>query len=194
MYISPGFCHESECQRPDELKIIGTFAATMLVGAGLTIPAQSQQADEATAVRHLIMQTFDKPDAPLTVEPVTVLADVAVAGWAQGDMGGATLLRKKHGSWSLDLCSGDALKDAKALQRFGPRLFPPIKRVSDNPLRSDQLIADRTAVPLRAMESHAAIIEGVSDFRIVAPPTARALPTAIQSRIEWPPPIAECVQ
>lgn len=101
------------------MKIIAMFAAVMLVGISLTIPAQSQQVDEASAVRHLIMQTFDKPAAPLTVEPVTVLADIAVAGWAQGDMGGRALLRKKHGSWSLDLCSGDALKDAAALQQFG---------------------------------------------------------------------------
>ena len=34
-------------------------------------------------------------------------------------MGGRALLRKKHGTWVLTLCSGDALKEAKSLQHFG---------------------------------------------------------------------------
>ncbi|MGO4837632.1 copper uptake system-associated protein, partial [Rhizobiaceae sp. 2RAB30] len=61
----------------------------------------------------------DKPEAPLTVEPITVYRDVAVAGWAQGDGGGRALLRKKHDRWVLTLCSGDALREAKSLQHFG---------------------------------------------------------------------------
>lgn len=65
------------------------------------------------------MATFDKPEAPLTVEPVTVYKDVAVAGWSQGEMGGRALLRKKDDKWVLTLCSGDALKEAKSLQQFG---------------------------------------------------------------------------
>lgn len=104
------------------MKIIPTVAAAMLIGIVLALPARSQQVDEVSAVRQLIMQTFDKPETPLVVDPVTVLADVAVAGWAQGDMGGRALLRKRNGVWSLHLCSGDALKDAAALQQFG---LPP---------------------------------------------------------------------
>ena len=75
--------------------------------------------DDVGAIRHLMMATFDKPDARLTVEPVTVFNDVAVAGWSQGEMGGRALLRKKENDWVLTLCSGDALKEAKSLQHFG---------------------------------------------------------------------------
>jgi len=75
--------------------------------------------DDAAAIRHLMMTTFDKPETPLTVAPVTVFKDVAVAGWSQGDMGGRALLRRKDDTWVLTLCSGDALKEAKSLQHFG---------------------------------------------------------------------------
>jgi len=85
---------------------------------GIASPAFAAD-DDAGAIRHLMMATFDKPEAPLTVEPIVVFEDVAVAGWSQGDMGGRALLREKHGKWVLTLCSGDALKEAKALQQFG---------------------------------------------------------------------------
>lgn len=75
--------------------------------------------DDVGAIRHLMMATFDKPDARLTVEPVTVFNDVAIAGWSQGELGGRALLRKKHDKWVLTLCSGDALKEVKSLQHFG---------------------------------------------------------------------------
>ena len=34
-------------------------------------------------------------------------------------MGGRALLRRKHRTWSLVLCSGDALKEASSLRGFG---------------------------------------------------------------------------
>jgi hypothetical protein len=101
------------------MKILAKLSAIALIGAVLTISAYAQHRDDAGAVRQLLMQTFNKADAPLTVEPVTVEADIAVAGWAQGDMGGRALLKKGDGKWILTLCGGDALKDAAALQHFG---------------------------------------------------------------------------
>jgi hypothetical protein len=85
----------------------------------LANPAFADDTSDKAAVRSLLMATFDKPGARLTVEPVTVEGDLAVAGWAQGDMGGRALLRKKDGTWTLTLCSGDALKDAAGLKTFG---------------------------------------------------------------------------
>lgn len=76
-------------------------------------------AEETDTVRHVLMQMFDKPEQPLAVDPVTVEGDIAVAGWAQGGMGGRALLRRKGADWQLILCSGDALKQAKSLQQFG---------------------------------------------------------------------------
>ncbi len=95
------------------------FAATLLFGALLALPASADDSADAGAVKHLMMATFDKPEAPLTVEPVIVYEDIAVAGWAQGEMGGRALLRKKDGAWVLTLCSGDALKEAAGLKTFG---------------------------------------------------------------------------
>mgnify|MGYP001129383678 CR=1 FL=1 len=94
-------------------------AAALALGIGATAALADDAADSAGAIRHLMMSTFDRPDSRLSVEPVTVEGDIAVAGWAQGDMGGRALLRRKDGNWSLVLCSGDALRDPKALQTFG---------------------------------------------------------------------------
>lgn len=96
------------------------WVSAVAVAAALyvAVPASAQDGD-AAAITHLMMTTFDKPEARLTVEPVTVFKDVAVAGWSQGEMGGRALLRKNDGAWVLTLCSGDALKQAKSLQHFG---------------------------------------------------------------------------
>jgi hypothetical protein len=95
--------------------MIALAAAIVL---GLALPANAD-GDDAGEIRQLMMATFNKPEAPLTVEPVTVYADVAVAGWSQGEMGGRALLRRQDEKWVLTLCSGDALKEAKSLQHFG---------------------------------------------------------------------------
>lgn len=91
----------------------------VLVAALLLPSAASADEGVAGAIRHLMMATFDKPEAPLTVDPITVQGDLAVAGWVQGEMGGRALLRREDGTWVLTLCSGDALRQAKALQHFG---------------------------------------------------------------------------
>lgn len=101
------------------MKHVLTWIVVAWFAANAASPALAQDLDDAGAVRHLLMQTFDKPEARLTVDPVTVEGDLAVAGWAQGDRGGRALLRRKDGGWTLILCSGDALKDATALRQFG---------------------------------------------------------------------------
>lgn len=92
---------------------------TVLMSLATTSSGLAHDDDAVGAIRHLMMATFDKPDAPLTVEPVTIFGNVAVAGWSQAEMGGRALLRRKHETWVLTLCSGDALKEAKSLQLFG---------------------------------------------------------------------------
>lgn len=95
-------------------KLLGVALAASI---SFTTPSFAHD-DDASTIKHLMMATFDKPEAPLMVEPVTVVSDVAVAGWTQGEMGGRALLRKHGGKWMLTLCSGDALKEAKSLQQF----------------------------------------------------------------------------
>ena len=51
-------------------------------------------ASAADAIVALLRHSFDRPDAPLAVEPVVVNGDDAVAGWSQGGTGSRALLRR----------------------------------------------------------------------------------------------------
>lgn len=75
--------------------------------------------DDRAAITAAMKKTWDRPNAPLRVVPVTVKGDTAVAGWMQGDMGGRALLRQHHGTWRLVLCAGDALTQAAFLREAG---------------------------------------------------------------------------
>lgn len=77
------------------------------------------QASDAAAIRRRMMELFDKPDQPLTVDPVVVADSFAIAGWTQGDLGGRALLRRDHGGWRIILCSGDALTTAPLIEQAG---------------------------------------------------------------------------
>ena len=90
-------------------------AGLLLLLAG---PLLAQTADEA-AISKLLHTTFDRPEAPLTIAPVVVAGGHAIAGWAQGEMGGRALLRKKGESWELVLCAGDGIKSRDALAKAG---------------------------------------------------------------------------
>jgi hypothetical protein len=87
--------------------------ALMLLLAG---PALAQMSDEP-AIGKLLHTTFDRPEAPLTIAPVVVSGNHAVAGWFQGDMGGRALLRRKGQNWELILCTGDGIKSQDALTK-----------------------------------------------------------------------------
>jgi len=88
-----------------------------LVAACATLPARA--ADDPAAIRHVLMRAFDKPEARLSVEPVVVVGQHAVAGWAQGERGGRALLYRHGDAWQIAACAGDALKDAKGLREAG---------------------------------------------------------------------------
>lgn len=62
---------------------------------------------------------FDKPDAPLTVDPVVVQGDNAVASWAQGDTAGRALLARQGDQWQIVLCGGPDLRSAAFLATHG---------------------------------------------------------------------------
>lgn len=96
-----------------------SLAIALALGLAFAAPAAAHDSSDGGAIRHLMMATFDKPEAPLTVTPIVVQGDLAVAGWAQGEMGGRALLRRKGDAWMLALCSGDALKEAASLMHFG---------------------------------------------------------------------------
>ncbi len=93
----------------------------LLAGAAaFAFPAAGHaDATDAVAIRRRMMELFDKPDQPLTVDPIVVTDAFAIAGWTQGDMGGRALLRRDHGAWRIILCSGDALTTAPLIEQAG---------------------------------------------------------------------------
>ncbi len=95
------------------------FALVMLFPLTLPASAIAQDGLEAAIIRQLLVKTFDKPEAPLTVDPIVVEDDVAIAGWSQNDLGGRALLRRKDGVWTIILCGGDALKQSATLESIG---------------------------------------------------------------------------
>jgi periplasmic copper chaperone A len=74
---------------------------------------------DAEQISQVMMAQFDKPSDRLSVEPVVIQSDFAVAGWIQSGRGGRALLRKEHGHWSIVVCGGDGLKSATALAQTG---------------------------------------------------------------------------
>lgn len=89
-------------------------AATLLLP-----PHVRADAADAAAIRRRMMELFDKPDQPLTVDPIVVVDAFAVASWTQGDIGGRALLRRDHAAWRIILCSGDALTTAPLIEQSG---------------------------------------------------------------------------
>jgi len=92
-----------------------------IVFSGVAMFATAPRAQEADilAVRRLLKQTYDKPEAPLALDAVVVEQDLAIADWSQGELAGRALLRRKDGAWSIALCAGDALKQSAALAKLG---------------------------------------------------------------------------
>ncbi len=89
------------------------LAASLVLGL---LPNVALAHDDQHQIIHLMKSMFDTPENPLSVEPVVVVGDNAIAGWVQGERGGRALLWRSHGQWRIRLCSGDGLKDPKLLE------------------------------------------------------------------------------
>ena len=74
---------------------------------------------DAKHIAAVMKKQFDRPEAPLTVNPVTVEGNYAVAGWLQGTKGGRALLQKENGHWRIIVCGGDGLTQTQALETTG---------------------------------------------------------------------------
>jgi hypothetical protein len=96
--------------------MMATFVALIASAAiGLAEPAGA----DAASIGQLLHGMFDKPNESLSVGPVVVSGDHAIADWTQGETGGRALLRRKQGAWSVTLCAGDAIKSSEALRTAG---------------------------------------------------------------------------
>lgn len=72
-----------------------------------------------TAIRDLLSHTWDKPNAKLTVNPVVVEGNYAIADWLQNEKGGRALLVKSNNAWQVMVCGGDGLKTEATLMDAG---------------------------------------------------------------------------
>lgn len=96
-----------------------TFGGLCIAFLVAMAPVQAGVAEDEASITRLMKQQFDKPEAPLTVAPVVVKADHAIASWAQGERGGRALLRRYHGQWEISVCAGDGLTSPSVLQSAG---------------------------------------------------------------------------
>lgn len=88
--------------------------------AFLTVASAAHEShSDANGIMHVMMAMFDKPDMPLSVDPIAIEDGFAVAGWTQGEMGGRAFLRKEGDHWMLILCTGDEIRSAAALAASG---------------------------------------------------------------------------
>jgi len=78
-----------------------------------------QSTVEQGEIIHLMMAQFDRPEAPLTVAPVVVQGDSAIAGWSQDGLGGRALLRRGPQGWAIVLCAGPEVLDPQFLAHHG---------------------------------------------------------------------------
>jgi hypothetical protein len=76
-------------------------------------------ADSAHAIQAVLLERFNRPDAPLLVGPIVIEGDHAIAGWRQAKVGGRVLLQRKADQWKPRLCAGVALKERSFLQEAG---------------------------------------------------------------------------
>jgi hypothetical protein len=103
------------------LPIASLTASLLFIAAG---PATAHEKPtthrtSAQAIEHVMKAQFDKPEAPLTVVPVTIEGDYAIAGWIQKDRGGRALLKAEGGKWTIRVCAGDGLLRVSTLEMAG---------------------------------------------------------------------------
>lgn len=91
------------------------FALLVLSSACVAAPVSPDEA----SISQLLHGIFDKPQEPLSVEPIMVSGKHAIADWAQGELGGRALLRNDHGTWTIILCAEDGIKTRDALVKAG---------------------------------------------------------------------------
>ena len=88
---------------------------------GLTGAGNAKATDEEAAkrIRGVIALTYDKPGKLVDTNPVVVSGNHAIADWTQAGLGGRALLRREKGQWTIVVCAGDGLKQAKGIEQAG---------------------------------------------------------------------------
>ncbi len=99
-------------------RIVFGLLCGLALGMATGTAAADSRSDEV-AIEALMRGAWERTDAPLAVAPVVITGDYAIADWTQSENGGRALLRRNKDGWSVVLCAGDALKEAKTLREAG---------------------------------------------------------------------------
>ena len=137
-----------------------TLILMLILSQNVNVVAGEQE-DKITK---LLMDMFNQPNNPLKINPIVVENDYAIAGWSQGDKGGRALLTNTNNKWTIQLCAGDALKDAKFLKDSGvdSKIIPTIlKKLATAEAKLDAMTLKRFSefkeiVYINAGQSHQA--------------------------------------
>jgi hypothetical protein len=81
--------------------------------------APAMTGDPLVDIEATLKAQFDTPENPLTVAPITVQGDVAIAGWAQNGMAGRAFLRQDETGWFVEVCAGKGLLMPEMLSGLG---------------------------------------------------------------------------
>ncbi|MGB4116140.1 MAG: copper uptake system-associated protein, partial [Polaromonas sp.] len=91
----------------------------------------------------VMKQLFEKPDAALSVVPISVEGDYAVAGWIQGGRGGRAFLQKDKNQWAIAVCGGSGLTQAEVMQSIGMKSDAASRLAAAVVAAEDKLSADK---------------------------------------------------
>jgi hypothetical protein len=82
-------------------KIIAQSRILALLVAVSSVALAQDTAHEQVEIRNLMRVAWERPNAPLSVDPVVVHDGYAIAGWLQEERGGRALLRKGGPGWEV---------------------------------------------------------------------------------------------
>ena len=122
----------------------GAADGTMPKGHNMAAMVDTAGLSDSDAVIATLKAQFDTPEAPLTVDPVVVEGDHALASWAQGDKGGRALLERRDGVWQVILCGGPDLRMPAFLAQHGVTAAEALSQMFN--AAEDGLGADKVAL------------------------------------------------
>lgn len=76
-------------------------------------------AEDLAAIDAALRSALETDGAQMTVAPVSVADDVAIAGWTQGETSGRAFLRRDAAGWFVELFAGRSLMLPTTLQSLG---------------------------------------------------------------------------
>jgi hypothetical protein len=92
-----------------------TVGLMQLLAAGQALAV----GNDVQQITMVLKKQFEKPEAPLSVAPISIEGDFAVAGWSQGGRGGRAFLQRDRQQWYIAVCGGSGLTQPDVLQSIG---------------------------------------------------------------------------